>query len=153
MQKYLFIGGLRENIRTEVLKIAPATLTDALKEASKTELILKKQPSKIFSLDDNAEADQGETDLEEDEIMAINQRRFRLGKKPLNRRRPGNYGNNSNEIKCYNCNKMGHISKNCTAPRRKPIRAIQEENNEDNNQTQPDNNINAIRQHDDLDFW
>jgi hypothetical protein len=52
--------------------------------------------------------------------MAINQWWKKMGKKPIRGRRNnfnGN-GNSSNDIKCYNCNKLGHISKNCNAPRR-----------------------------------
>jgi Retrotransposon gag protein/Zinc knuckle len=155
MQKYLFIGGLRENIRVEVLKVTPTTLADALKEACKAELILKKQNNRIFAIEDENN-EQAETDLDDDEIMAINRRRQRLGKRPIVRRRPGNNANpnanaNANDIKCYNCNRMGHISKNCTAPRRKPIKAIEE--NQEEEEKQPDNAINAIQERDDLDFW
>lgn len=145
MQKYLFIGGLKENVRTEVLKSAPTTLSDALKEACKSELIHAKQNSRIFALEDGSD-EHAELDLDEDEIAAINQRRFRMGKKPLAKRRF-----NATEIKCYNCNRMGHISKNCTAPRRKPIRSIQEEQREEE---QPeDTAVHAIHEKEDLDFW
>jgi Retrotransposon gag protein/Zinc knuckle len=151
LQRYLFIGGLRENLRIEVLKTSPLALVDALKDASKAELIQKRQGNKIFAIgDDTEEQDHGYSDLEEDEIAAINQRRFRMGKKPLMKRR------NNSDIKCYNCNRMGHISKNCQAPRRKPIRSIQEEQH---HSEQPDashdddHQVNAIQPGNDLDFW
>ncbi len=53
IQKYLFIGGLRENLRIEVQKTEPTSLAEALKAVSKAELILKKESSKIFSVDEN----------------------------------------------------------------------------------------------------
>ena len=47
IQMYLFIGGLKEPIRTDVLKRGTSSLAEALKEASKSELIHKEQ-NKIF---------------------------------------------------------------------------------------------------------
>jgi hypothetical protein len=142
MQKYLFIGGLKEPIRTDVLKETTTTLAQALKEASKSELIHKKQ-GKIFSLDDDMEENQ-DLDLDEDEIAAINHRRMRMGKRPFRKRNP-------TDIKCYNCNKRGHISKNCTAPRQRNIRAI------DENREQPEENVTTsgpiLAIQEDLDFW
>jgi hypothetical protein len=55
---------------------------DSLKEASKTELILKKPTNRLFAIDETDD-DQGETDLDEAEIMAINQRRKRMRKQPI----------------------------------------------------------------------
>jgi hypothetical protein len=54
IQKYLFIGGLKESIRTDVLKATTSSLTEALIEASKYELIQKKQnQTKIFMIEDD----------------------------------------------------------------------------------------------------
>ena len=148
IQKYLFIGGLRESLRLDVLKTKTITLADALKEASKSELIHKKQ-GKIFSIEEELE-DGNDPDLDEDEIAAINHRRMRMGKRPL-KKRFGNRNATNDEIKCYNCNRMGHIAKNCNAPRRRQIRAIDEvEPNESDNMEAPQP-IMAI--HDQLDFW
>jgi hypothetical protein len=107
MQKFLFIAGLRERIRTEVLKVSPTTLVEALKEASKFELIFKWHTNRVSS---NKVV---EFDLDKEEIMAINRRRFRLGKPPLVRCKC-----NASDEKCFHCNKMGQTSKTCTAPRR-----------------------------------
>jgi hypothetical protein len=71
IQKQLFTGGLKESICVEVLKAQSATLMDSLKEASKVELILKKPVNQLFAIDETE--DEHETDLDEDEIMAINQ--------------------------------------------------------------------------------
>jgi hypothetical protein len=76
IQKQLFTGGLKESIRLEVLKAQSATLMDCLKEASKVELILKNPANRLFAIDETE--DEHETDLDEDEIMAINQRRRKL---------------------------------------------------------------------------
>jgi len=148
MQKYLFIGGLRDSLRTDVLKTTTATLAEALKEASKTELIHKKQPSKIFAIEDGEETEETFAELDEEEIMAINQRRQRMGKKLIRRR-------DSPNVKCYNCNKMGHIAKNCSMPRRKPIRAIQEEREVEDHPEEEREYIQMLKpaSHGNLDFW
>jgi hypothetical protein len=158
VQKQLFTGGLKESIRVEVLKAQSATLMDSLKEASKVKLILKKPANRLFAIDETDD-DEHENDLDEDEIMAINQRRKRMGKRPINGRRNNFGGNNSNNngqtnvIKCYNCNRLGHISKNCMAPRKKPIRSIQDEQNEQENGGRQSDAINSIQERDNLDFW
>jgi hypothetical protein len=147
IQKYLFVGGLRETLRTDVLKVAPSNLIDAFKEACKSEVIHKRQNSSVFAIED-IQDNEAPDDLDEEEIAAINQRRFKMGKRPLTRRRF-----NAAEVKCYNCNKMGHISKNCTAPRKKPIRAISDDKTEDESNTGHEHpGVNAI-QDDSLDFW
>ncbi len=92
--------------------------------------------------------------MDNEEIAAINQWRIRLGKKPMSRKRFNPSGSNANEVKCYNCKKMGHIAKNCNAPRQKPIHAINEDlKTEDDRNTTPESHINAIRDAQDLDFW
>jgi hypothetical protein len=154
IQKFLFIGGLRETLRQEVQKIKTTELHEALKEACQTELIYQKPTTsaKTFAIDDSD--DNYDNDMDDDEIAAINQRRLRLGKKPMSKKRFNPNGFNSSEVKCYNCNKMGHIAKNCSAPRRKPIHAIQEEARpEEERMAAPDPHINAIRDTNDLDFW
>ena len=81
IQKYLFIGGLRESLRLDVLKAKTISLADALKEASKSELIHKKQ-GKIFSIEEELE-ESNEPDLDDEEIAAINHRRMKMGKTPF----------------------------------------------------------------------
>ncbi len=151
------MGGLKESIRVEVLKAQSSTLIYSLKEASKVELILKKLVNRLFAIDKTNDYEH-ETDLDKDEIMAINQQRKRMGKRPIRGRQNKFGGNNNNgnsgqtnDIKCYNCNKLGHISKNCTAPRRKPIRSIQDEQREQED-GRPDA-ITSIQERDNLDFW
>jgi len=148
IQKYLFIGGLRESLRLDVLKAKTISLADALKEASKSELIHKKQ-GKIFSIEEELE-ESNEPDLDDEEIAAINHRRMKMGKRPF-KKRFGNRNTTNEEVKCYNCNRMGHIAKNCNAPRRRQIRAIDDgEATETESMEQPQP-IMAI--HDQLDFW
>jgi hypothetical protein len=108
IQKQLFTGGLKESIRVEVLKAQSAMLMDSLKEASKVELILKKPVNRLFAIDETDD-DEHETDLVEDKNMVINQRHRRMGKRPIRGRRNNFGGNNNsqtNDIKCYNCNKL-----------------------------------------------
>jgi hypothetical protein len=154
IQKFLFVGGLRETLRQEVQKIKTTELHEALQEACRTELIYQKPATntKIFAVDDS---DDGfDNDMDDEEIAAINQRRLKMGKKPMSRKRYNPNGTNASEVKCYNCNKMGHIAKNCNAPRRKPIHAINEDPKaDDDRNTAPESNVNAIRETQDLDFW
>jgi Retrotransposon gag protein/Zinc knuckle len=141
IQKYLFIGGLKESIRTDVQKTTASSLAEALKEASKSELIHKKQ-NKIFAIGEEDDA-QTDLDLDDDEIAAINQRRYRMGKKPIRRRTPS-------EMKCYNCNKNGHIARQCRS-KPKYVKAITEEDNEEEEEMEPPTPILAIQEQ--LDFW
>ena len=151
IQKYLFIGGLRESLRTDVLKVTTSSLADALKEASKSELIHKKQ-NKIFSIEDDME-ELLEIDLEDDEIMAINQRRKRLGKRLFKRRGNSTPNPTTGEFKCYNCGKAGHMSRECRAPRRpqRSIKAIDETPEEEPEEMEAPTPIMAIQEQ--LDFW
>lgn len=138
VQKYLYIGGLRENLRADVLKANPSTLVDALKEARKSNLIATKQKG-IFSVDEeNTNKTEEDLDLTEEEIHAINQRRAKFGRKPFNTQKKG-------PIKCYNCNKLGHIARNCNQGQRRNIRSIEE-----GQETQHNDQIQSIHGQD---FW
>lgn len=144
IQRYLFIGGLRENIRTEVLKDNGVTLAEALKAASKTELILKRDGNKIFSVDEDATPGDLDGFLDPEELMAINNWRARKGRKPLQR----------TPMICYNCNKPGHISKNCTAPRKpRKIRSIEEEDKHPADETEDIRQYLQNTEINSLDFW
>jgi hypothetical protein len=150
IQKYLFIGGLKESIRTDVLKATPSSLTEALREASKSELIHKKQnQTKIFAIEDETD-DQYEIDLDEEEIAAINNRRMKMGKRPF-KKRIFNRSSNTEDIKCYNCNKTGHIARNCNLPQKRRIRAIDEENTQEEDEYERPQPILAIQNG--MDFW
>ena len=150
IQKYLFIGGLKESIRTDVLKATPPSLTEALREASKSELIHKKQnQTKIFAIEDELD-DQYEIDLDEEEIAAINNRRMKMGKRPF-KKRNFNRSSNTEDIKCYNCNKTGHIARNCSLPQKRRIRAIDEENTQEEDEYERPQPILAIQNG--MDFW
>jgi len=50
---------------------------------------------------------------------------------------------------------MGHIAKNCSMPRRKPIRAIQEEREPEDQQEDEREYIQMLKPatHENLDFW
>jgi len=137
IQMYLFIGGLKEPIRTDVLKRGTSSLAEALKEASKSELIHKEQ-NKIFYFEEKARAQNpNELDLEDEEIAAINQRRIRMGKKPFREHNPL-------KIECYNCNKMGHIAKYCNAPRRWTNKAVKESSQDDQKESDSSDQVLSI---------
>ncbi len=153
IQKYLFIGGLRENLRIEVQKTEPTSLAEALKAAGKTELILKRETSKVFSVEDNplTPTNNDEDDLDDEEIAALNAWRAKRGKKPMQRRNA-----NLQDVKCYNCNKMGHISRNCRAPR-KAVRSMDEqrhnEKQEEDTSQEERNYVQSLREGNSMDFW
>jgi len=153
VHKNLFISGLREDIRTNVLNHPIPDLRTAKEEARRAEFLLSNTKPIVSSqtFDDLASAmdtvmaieprENDEEELHEDEIAAINNWRIRRGRKPVkwnNRRRNNGYGSNNSgstpfQGKCHNCDKMGHMARNCREPKRaQNIRAI-EENKEANN--------------------
>lgn len=129
----LFIAGLREPLRSEVMKEGKATLGEAIDFADELESIYRKNEKTINALaecNDNVDAiDGGDAinidDLADDELEAINMIRQRNGKKPFMKRRNGNNGNNSNfrgksnnsngngNIKCRYCKKPNHMQREC----------------------------------------
>jgi hypothetical protein len=144
-QKGIFIGGLREEIRTGVLndKEARQSLIAAKKGAQTREYVeiskrrtltgaavsaMKEMEEEIDRIGQDEE-EEVEEDYEEDEIALINRYRSRIGRRPL--RRGGARGRGGAPAKftgkCYNCDKPGHRSADCRQPRRNGIRAVDED--------------------------
>lgn len=153
VQKNLFISGMRESLKTAVLRAPPATLEDAKEAARKAEFI-EGTPNlrtslPIAAIETNGEltamlesimslepADTDEEELQEQEIAVINNWRKARGRKPFNRnvfrRRNGPSG--PFQGKCHNCDKTGHMARYCKAPRsNRSVRSVDEEDQYDQN--------------------
>jgi uncharacterized protein (UPF0305 family) len=144
-QKAIFIGGLRDDIRTGVLndKDARQTLVSAKKgaqtreyvEISKRRTLTGTSVSAMKEMEDEIdqigqeEEEEADDEYGEDEIALINRYRARIGKRPF--RRGGARGRGGAPVrftgKCYNCDKPGHRSADCRQPRRSGIRAVDED--------------------------
>ena len=124
----LFVAGLREPLRSEVMKEGKATLGEAVDFADELEAIHRKNDktvNAIYEEDENTTANHAKEnfnadELADDEIEAINAIRQRNGKKPFMKKRnftprPGNNSSNNggNTIKCRYCKKPNHMQKEC----------------------------------------
>jgi hypothetical protein len=155
----VFLGGLREELRTKVLEQAPAQIQDSVRLARELEVIIhdrKTKGSHIASIQEEPENTEENPDPEEEEIINfLNAIRARKGRAPFrggNRggrgrgghHRPNNYNGNV-VVKCRYCQITGHFQKECRkriaakAPlvdvHGKPIRinSIQQENSQEIN--------------------
>lgn len=124
----LFLAGLREPLRSEVMKEGKATLGEAVDFADELESIYRKNERTINLVERNdnvAAVSAGDVaeieDLDDDELEAVNFIRRKAGKKPLYRKghasrsngSNGNNGSNGGGFKCRYCQKMGHMQKVC----------------------------------------
>ena len=136
--KNLFVSGLRENLRAAVLNHPIPTLDEAKEQAKKAECLAGAERPKptatmweevasimdtVIEVDNRGDEDD---DFHEEEVMAINNWRQRHNRRPVKwtpRRRTQSSGPFTG--KCHNCDKTGHIARNCREPRRNlPIRAM-----------------------------
>jgi len=147
-QRNIFISGLREELRTEVLRHDTNTLDEAKEQARRAEFLSSRNQLKPATISaiymDELEAlldqimrldarDEDEEEMREEEIAAINAYRHRKGRKPFK----GGFRRKISAQtpftgKCYNCDKVGHLARNCRLPRRETsnsgqVKAIQEE--------------------------
>jgi len=150
VHKNLFISGLREDIRTNVLNHPIPDLRTAKEEARRAEFLLANTKPIVSSqtFDELASAmdtvmsidpqENDEEELHEEEIAAINNWRIRRGRKPMrwnNRRRTGGYGASNNNTpfqgKCHNCDRTGHMARQCREPKRNQgIKAMEDTNDQ-----------------------
>jgi hypothetical protein len=138
-QKAIFIAGLRDELKSQILtnKDARKTLTTARAAAQTLEYVemakrrtstnpvsaMKEMEDEIDQIgqDDNAE-----DEIAEDEIALINKYRARVGRRPM--RRGGSRGVGGRFTgKCFNCNLTGHRSSDCRQPKRNGVRSVNEE--------------------------
>jgi hypothetical protein len=135
MERYLmmvvFVGGLKSEIRDEMLKRNINTAEEALDEARKIELILKDEREKKTrgTAVTSIEEDEDEIMLIEEEdvahVEAINAIRRRQGKRPFRFK-----VRRSENRTCHYCKKPGHLIKDCRTRLRNENRthAVQSEN-------------------------
>lgn len=114
MERYLmliiFVGGLKSDLRDELLKKEPKTLEEALDEARKAELRIKDEKKPKGTVVTSIEEEElviGEEEV--DHVEAINAVRRRMGKKPFPYRVTGG----TQVKKCHYCKKPGHFIKFC----------------------------------------
>lgn len=166
VQKNLFISGMRESLKTAVLRTPPASLEDAKEAGRKAEFIegqkgsqtsvsisaietnreLSEMLESIMSLDTPEEEDQ-EDQLQEQEIAVINNWRRSRGRRPLSnrfntRRRTGGPAGPFSG-KCHNCDKVGHMARYCKAPRNP--RAVRSMDDEPTQQGYTQGNMSSIK--------
>ena len=121
--RQLFIAGLRDSIRSEVMKAGHEGLQDTLNVARETETVLEdveKRTQKVTAIHRDEEDDDENLsqmgDLDEDELEAINQIRTRNGKPPFRRGFRKNWvpkNRTKTTIICRFCKKPGHMQKEC----------------------------------------
>jgi DNA-binding protein H-NS len=131
----LFVAGLREPLRSEVMKEGKATLGETVDLADELESIYRKNERTVNAVitEENEDAAAYKEifnidELDDDELEAINSIRQKSGKKPFfrknshNRHNNGNNSNGNNNgnnpVKCRYCKKPNHMQKDCRARRR-----------------------------------
>jgi len=138
--KNMFISGLRENLRAAVLNGPITTLKEVKEAAKKAECLQgceKLKPTMsmweevsavmdtVIDIEDRGEEDD---DFHEEEVAAINNWRIRHRRRPVKwtpRRRPFGQNQGPFQGKCHNCDRVGHIARNCKEPRKNQgIRAV-----------------------------
>ncbi len=136
MLNTVFLGGLREDIRTRVLKVSPTNPDDSVKAAREIESIINdKRREKGFHVtsiegppEDEEAEDVGKVDEQEAaqlrEVNAILKKRgrpqYRFRVRPHRGQQRGSYGTRANgrfngtgAIVCFFCNKPGHRIAQC----------------------------------------
>jgi len=155
-QKGLFVSGLRNDIKTETLKREPiGELMEARQYAQKMEFIAntkgrQEYTAPITAVDElerqvdalETEENDGEA-IQEEEVALLNRLRARNGRRPIGRggfRMAGRGGGTGSSAKftgtCYNCGTAGHKSSQCRQPKKNNVRAIDERNDEQENNSQ-----------------
>ena len=133
---FLFIAGLKDDIRMEVGKTRHANIDACLQLATDTETQLNENKKKLGLVQAVAETETIDFDTEalkewaadevdqlsDQKINAINLVRKRFNRPLINRRRFGGNGGNGNRsgsgsgkknLKCHFCKKMGHFQAEC----------------------------------------
>lgn len=121
LKHQLFLAGLREPLRSEVMKEGKATIGEAVDFADELESIYRKNERSIAVIAEERE-DDDVGDLNDEELEAVNAIRKRMGKKPFVKKNYGSGGNrtqsNGNGVQCRYCKKIGHMQRECRSRKR-----------------------------------
>lgn len=123
MMNTVFLGGLREDIRSRVLEEGPTQIEESVKLARDIEAILERKRDRavfVASVGDEEDEDEEVLEVDEDEaeqITAVNFIRRKRGLPGLRFRiRKGTKGKTGQKPwsgNCFNCNKPGHRAAQC----------------------------------------
>lgn len=155
MMNTVFIGGLREEIRSKVLETSPTQIQESVDLARQFEVIAQDKKVKGTTISSIARSE-GDEDEDEDELLEIiNAVRARSGKPPY-KFRPGGPGGarsgNKSGPQCFYCKNMGHIQRDCrkrlaaNAPLAKPpkVNSVKKDGKEDDSDDAADDRWGAL---------
>jgi hypothetical protein len=118
----VFVGGLHERIRDKVMQANPEDMEEALHEARKQEMIYdeERKPKGVVVTAVKTQDKNDEEREKEDQILMIDEDEVEQIEAVNAIRRRQNRPQIKYRVRrrCFNCNKPGHIAKNCRLPRR-----------------------------------
>ena len=129
--KAFFLTGVSALIKTDLINLAPATMSEAITEAMKLEQTMETasgSKTKIAFLADMEDSELEEEELDEDTISALNKKRAQFGRQPFKRANRFQNSKGSGGYKraddkpaytCYYCHKPGHMQLNCNSRKQK----------------------------------
>jgi len=149
----IFIGGLRDELKSKVLMSDKVTTLVAARdyaqklefiELSKGKVGIEDAHSQILMMEgwrgrkvDEEGKSSDDEELEEDMVAILNRYKKKFVNHSMNKDAPF-------VGKCYNCGRSGHRSYNCKKPKRREVRSLGEEPYEDDqNEEGPENNTLA----------